>query len=79
MDMPPDHEATRERTQAWLATLDLVGTPEDELRSAADERGVQIRVITRDGKSFLVRADRRPNRVNVDVAGGRVTGVRGVY
>jgi hypothetical protein len=65
MDMTREHDAIRERTQAWLATIDLMGTPEDELRSAADERGVQVRVITRDGSSFLVRADRRPNRVNM--------------
>ena len=79
MEKRLDHGATRAETAAWVGTLDLLGMPEEALISVANERGTQIRVISRDGETFLVRADRRPNPVNVDVVDGLITGVYGVY
>jgi hypothetical protein len=50
---------------------------EDDLVSAASGHEVLVRVITRDGKSLPSRADRRPNRINVDINDGLVTRVDG--
>ncbi len=76
--MPPGLEAIRESTRAWLAAFDPVGLSERELVEAAGAQGVQIRVISRDGRGLIVRADLRPSRVNVEVVGGLVTRVDGV-
>lgn len=75
MNEPPDHNAIRERTEAWLASRDLVGMSEEDLVAAASEHEVLVRVVIRDGKSLPSRTDRRPNRVNIEVSDGIVTGI----
>jgi hypothetical protein len=79
MEGPADHKLIREPTEAWLATLDLVGRSEEALTSAADQQGLQVRVISRDGQMLALHADYRPDRVNVEVVGALITRVDGVY
>jgi hypothetical protein len=79
MQLPPRLQAVQEQTEKWLARADPVGQPERDLVAAAADHGVEIRVITRDGQHFPLRADRRPSRVNVEIADGRITRVDGVY
>ena len=76
--LPPQLEAIRTRTDDWIAAKDPVGKPEADLMTAAAEHDIEVRVIARDGQRFALRADLRPNRVNVEVAGGIVCRVDGV-
>lgn len=76
--LPPQLEAIRTRTEEWIAANDPVDKPEADLITAAAGHDVQVRVIARDGQRFALRADLRPNRVNVEVVGAIVSRVDGV-
>lgn len=79
MPLPPSHRAIQERTEQWLAAADPVGRLEEALIAAAHEQDITVRVMARDGDRLPQRADRRPGRVNVEIADGRVTRIDGVY
>lgn len=59
--------------EAEAATL--VGLGEDEAIKVATSKGWASRVVARDGESFMVTTDFRPDRVNLTVDGGKVTSV----
>ncbi len=50
----------------------LVGLTVEEARRRAETHGYQFRVLIEDGESPFVTADYRIDRVNVEVAAGRV-------
>jgi hypothetical protein len=50
----------------------LVGRPVDEARRLVETLGYQFRVLIQDGQSFYATADLRQDRVNVEVAAGKV-------
>jgi hypothetical protein len=67
-------------TKAWVAEHGLVGLPEDEACAAASTAGILLRVVSDDSKgdaseNDALTADLRPNRVNVELVGGRVARV----
>jgi hypothetical protein len=45
----------------------------------AEEPGCVLRVVSEDGRSLPVTEDFDPSRINVRVAGGRVTENLGLY
>jgi hypothetical protein len=53
----------------------LVGLAEDEAAKVAEGNGWTVRVAERDGEDLMVTSDWQPNRVNVAVRGGKVTGI----
>jgi hypothetical protein len=57
------------------ATPVLVGLAEDEATEAAEALGWEVRVIRREGEDLPMTMDLRTNRVNVEVADGKVTEV----
>ena len=81
-----DFETAEERTEAWvadhhladhhLADHHLAGLTEDEVVAAADTADIVVRVVLRDESGGIVSADRRSNRVNIDLVDGRVSRVR---
>lgn len=71
---PPTDVLPAEVDQA-IATDLLVGLPIDEATKVAEENGWIVRVSTLDGEGQAVTDDLRPNRVNVAVTDGIVTGV----
>ncbi len=50
----------------------LVGRPVEEARRTAEAQGYAFRVLIEDGRSHTVTADYRTDRVNVEVAAGKV-------
>lgn len=50
----------------------LVGQTVEEAQRLARAQGYKFRIIVQDGKSFFVTADYRTDRVNVEVAAGKV-------
>lgn len=50
----------------------LVGLDESDGKAAVEAQSCLYRVTRRDGVSFGVRADRRPNRINVTVENGTI-------
>jgi hypothetical protein len=50
----------------------LVGRPVDEARRLVEAQGYQFRVLIQDGQSSYATADYRLDRVNVEVAAGKV-------
>ncbi|MGA0862553.1 MAG: hypothetical protein ACO3RB_01535 [Ilumatobacteraceae bacterium] len=52
----------------------LVGLAEDEAAKVAESRGWVVRIAERDGEQFMLTMDYVPSRVNLTIAGGRVTG-----
>jgi hypothetical protein len=53
----------------------LVGLTEEEATKVAEEAGVTVRVVARDGEQLMVTADYSASRVNLSVQGGQVTAV----
>ena len=53
----------------------LVGLTEDEAAKVADANGWVLRVSSRDGKDLQLTMDFVPNRVNLAIVDGKVTGV----
>jgi len=49
------------------------------LVASGEAENVTIRVLSENGRSFVLTADRRGNRVNVDVVDGRVSRIDGIY
>lgn len=52
------------------AAPDYIGLTEEQARRRADEEGVPLRVVHRDGEDFMVTADYVERRVNVAVRDG---------
>jgi hypothetical protein len=50
----------------------LVDRPVEEARRLVEQQGYEFRVLIEDGNSPFVTADYRVDRVNVEVAGGKV-------
>jgi hypothetical protein len=50
----------------------LVGRPVEEARRSVETQGYAFRVVVEDGRSPYVTADYRTDRVNVEVAAGKV-------
>jgi len=58
-----------------MAPIDLhalAGLTVEQARRQAEAQGYTFRIILQDGKSFVVTADLRSDRVNVEVAAGKV-------
>ena len=51
---------------------DLAGRPVEEARRLVEAQGYQFRILIEDGRSHYVTADYRTDRVNVEVAAGKV-------
>jgi hypothetical protein len=49
-----------------------VGLSVAEAEQLAVERGELLRTVQEDGKSYVVTAERRPGRVNLVVAAGKI-------
>jgi len=75
----PGHEEHRRRAEWWLASRQVVGVTLADLVASGEAENVTIRVLSENGRSFVVTADRRGNRVNVDVVDGRVSRIDGIY
>lgn len=54
----------------------LVGLAESDAHSATEAHGVAFRIAERDGVSLPLRADRRPNRINVTVENRTIVAAR---
>ena len=50
----------------------LVGRPVEEARRLAEAQGYQFRVLIQDGQSSVATTDLRLDRVNAEVAAGKV-------
>jgi hypothetical protein len=57
----------------------LPGLAADRARAAVDARGLQWRVVRRNGRDLFRTSDRVLTRVNVAVRSGRVTRVVGLF
>jgi hypothetical protein len=51
---------------------DLAGRPVEEARRLVEAQGYQFRILIEDGKSSFATTDLRLDRVNVEVAAGKV-------
>jgi hypothetical protein len=51
---------------------DLAGRPVEEARRLVEGQGYTFRVLIQDGQSSFATADFRSDRVNVEVAAGKV-------
>jgi hypothetical protein len=72
-------EEHRRRAEEWLASRQVVGAVLADLVASAEAENVRIRVLSENGRGFVLTADRRANRVNVDVVDGRVSRIDGIY
>lgn len=50
----------------------LMGLEEEKAVELAKESGLDYRVISRDGKPFIITCDYRFDRLNFEVIGGKV-------
>jgi hypothetical protein len=62
----------------WARTH-LLGVSEGEARTAANGRGLDFRVLRRDGSNLFRTDDRLLDRVNVEICRGKVTRVAGLF
>ena len=51
----------------------LIGLKQSEAEAMIRASGLRIRVVSRDGKHFILKTDYRLDRVNLTVVGGVVT------
>lgn len=51
---------------------DIVGKTIEEANQSAKEQGKTIRIVRRDGEDCIVSMDHKPNRINVEVQGGKI-------
>jgi len=56
-----------------LETDRLVGMPEEDAIKLIETKQLCARVVSRDGEVFVVTADFRSDRINLDIAEGLVT------
>ncbi len=68
--LAPSLRRELERTEHLAETL--VGQSESNALAAAELAGIIVRVAARDGKTFMLRKDLRPSRVNVTIDDGKV-------
>lgn len=61
-------------SEAGALAPDFVGLTEGEANDLAEERGLQVREVGRDGECFVVTEDFRTDRVNLEFAGDLVVG-----
>lgn len=61
-----------EEARASALAPRLIGLGEDDAERLAASEGCSIRVARRDGETFMLRLDYRPNRITIDVAAGKV-------
>lgn len=70
-DSPADSMTdTAAQTTQFAATL--IGMPEETAVGAAAAAGYTTRISTRDGESFPMTMDYRPDRINLDITAGAV-------
>jgi hypothetical protein len=62
----------------FFSMSDLVGMNLKEGQAKAKSAGFSVRTTMRDGKSLIVTADYRTNRINVSVEGDKIVAVRGI-
>lgn len=67
------------RADRQWARTHLLGVSGREARAAANARGLDFRVLERDGRSLFRRSDRRLTRVNVEIRSAAVTRVAGLF
>jgi hypothetical protein len=65
-----------ERDRADGVAQALVGEGMELARQLVESEGCTLRVARRDGESYPLTLDFRPNRINVDVEAGVIVGVR---
>lgn len=53
---------------------EFVGLTESAALDLAEERGLEVRAVGRDGECFVVTDDFRDNRINLEFQGDRVVG-----
>lgn len=61
-----------------LNTAGLLGKTEDEAKQICENYGYKLRVVAKEGTSFIVTADLRSDRVNVSIASGRIIAINGI-
>lgn len=71
----PGSTAPAEEPTVESAADVVVGLSETDAAAAAEGHGWILRVTREDGEDLPATMDLRPNRVNVEVTGGVVTGV----
>lgn len=52
---------------------DLIGLKEVEAIKKLGDLGVKIRIVSRDGKNFVVTSDFKNDRVNLSIENGKVS------
>jgi len=55
----------------------LIGLTEDQAKAVAAELGASLRVLEKDGQSFVYSCELRENRINVALASGLVIDILG--
>lgn len=53
--------------------VEMVGLTEAEAAAVAEDLGLTVRVVERDGESFPATMDYNPERVNLSIEDGLVT------
>ena len=56
----------------------LIGLPIHQARSICADSGCTLRVQAQDGQRFIVTADYRTNRINVEVDNGIISKTHGI-
>jgi hypothetical protein len=77
--MGPEAERRAAQTRRWAETHDVIGLAIDDVRQQADAFGIVVRVTKAGETSFGLTADRRFNRINVELVDGIVSRVVGLY
>ncbi|MDP0491702.1 MAG: proteinase inhibitor I78 [Verrucomicrobiota bacterium JB023] len=68
---PSNHQPPNERKDRSLSSYQ--GLPIEEAEMMAKSAGLQTRIV-RDGREhFIITKDIRPDRINFEIDGGRVT------
>jgi hypothetical protein len=64
--------------QNLLDTSRLVGKEETEASQICENSGHKMRVMSKDGESYLVTCDYRTDRINVNVIDGKISSISGI-
>ena len=72
---PPSKPKSGDVTPFEVATGELIGLSEPDAQTCIEEAGLTGRVVYRDGESFPVTLDYRPDRINMSIEEGFVVEV----
>lgn len=77
-DQPGDETITGDTAPQQATAAAIIGLTTSEAMALADQNGLMIRIVEEDGQMLPATRDYRPNRINVIITDGSVSGIANI-